>query len=132
MTTITVFYAGILGLLMAGLSIRVPLRRAALNAPWGDGDDSVLATRIRVFGNFIEYVPFIILLMALVEISNGAPLAIHVAGSVLIAARILHAVSLHRDDVALWRKILRGLGAMATWLILVSLAIYALALSIPK
>jgi len=132
MITTTVFYAGVLGVLMALLSIRVPMRRARLNLPWGDGGDPTLATRIRVFGNFIEYVPFVILLMALLELSGGAPWALHAAGNTLIVARIVHAIALHSEDNALWRKVLRGIGAMGTWLVLLSLAIYAVTLGFPK
>ncbi len=128
MVHITLFYAGLLGLLMALLSIRVPMRRAALNAPWGDAGDLDLYTRIRAFGNFIEYAPFIILAMALLELSGAAHMALHSAGSALVFSRCAHAISLKRGDDKFWRKIARAIGAMGTWLVLVGLSLYALLL----
>ena len=132
MIVTTLTYAGILGLVMALLSIRVPMRRATLNAPWGDGDDDILATRVRVFGNFIEYVPYVVLLMGLVELSGGQQSTLHFCGLSLVVARLLHAVALHRRDDAIWRKLFRAVGAMTTWLVLLSLAVYALMLGVPQ
>lgn len=124
MFQITIVYAGFLGLLMAVLSIRVPMRRAAINAPWGDADDPVLSTRIRIFGNFVEYVPAILLLMALVETTGASDIFLHLCGTGLIAARIIHAFSLRHGDCPLHLKIGRAIGAMGTWLILICLSLY--------
>lgn len=116
---ITPLYAALAGIFMALLSIRVPVRRAALNAPWGDGGDPELATRIRVFGNFIEYVPMTLLLLVLLELQGAAPAWLHGPGVVLLIARGVHAVSLrHGQNPGLPRKIGRGIGAMGSWLVL--------------
>ncbi len=129
MFPITIFYAGTLGLLMAVLSIRVPMRRLKLNTPWGDGEDSTLATRIRVFGNFIEYVPILIVTMALLE-SSGAPSTyLHGTGAALVIARLIHAFSLNSTEAQPWRRAGRAVGAFTTWLVLVSHAAYALILA---
>lgn len=120
----TALYAGVLGLLMAILSIRVPMRRGALDTPYGDGGDEALATRIRAFGNFTEYVPMLVVLMAILE-SLGAPTAhLHALGMGLVGARLLHALAYRgRSELTTPEKIGRAISAMGTWLILVGASI---------
>ena len=126
MLQITLLYGGLLGVLMALLSIRVPIRRATIDAPWGDGGDIQLSTQIRVFGNFIEYVPAILLLMALLEFQGVNTGYLHLAGIALLLSRIVHAISLTADESPMWRKVGRGIGAMTTWLNLLALSVAAI------
>lgn len=120
---VTTLYAAILGLFMAILSIRVPIKRAKLATQWGDGGDADLSTRIRVFGNLTEYLPILMLLLFFNEVTGLAASWLHAAGIAIIAARLVHALSLHAETgTVLWRQIGRGIGAMSTWLILVGLS----------
>ena len=119
MVDVTLLYAGLLAALMAVLSIRVPIRRGLLNVPYGDGDDEVLATRVRAFGNFIEYVPMLLVLMALLELHGAGAGTLHALGSSLVAARVLHAVAYRgRPQLSTFEKVGRGVAAMSTWLVL--------------
>lgn len=127
--TITLGYAGLLAVLMAVLSIRVPLRRLALGAPWGEADDDVLATRVRVFGNFTEYVPMIVVLIALLEASGAAPGALHGLGISVLVSRTIHAVALRKDQALGVYRIGRAIGAFSTWLILLAAAAYGVVLA---
>ncbi len=128
---ITLLYAGGLGALMAVLSIRVPLKRGVLDMPMGDGGDEDLATRIRVFGNFTEYVPMALVLMLLLESAGASPAALHAMGGTLLAARLVHARYLRmRPRLDLRQKMGRAVGAMLTWLVVTSAAGYALALAL--
>ena len=121
---ITTQYAAILGLFMAVLSIRVPLKRAKLDVLWGDADAADLSTRIRVFGNLTEYLPMLLLLLLCNELTGTGAVWLHVAGVALIGARLIHAVSLHAETGnLLWRRTGRAIGAMSTWLILVGLSV---------
>ncbi len=101
-----------------------------MNIPWGDGGDHILATRIRVFGNFVEYVPVVLVLMALLEASGATSWSLHALGAGLVSARLIHAVSLSEGDCPLWRKVGRGIGAMGTWLVLLAASLYAVANSV--
>ncbi len=130
MTPITLCYAGALGLLMAALSLRVPLRRLQLQAPWGDAEDLTLATRVRAFGNFIEYVPAILVLMALLELQQAPTLLLHLSGAALLLARLIHAASLWAGECPPWRRAGRAIGALGTWLVLITLSAAALALAL--
>ena len=54
---------------------------------------------IRGHGNFAEYVPLSLLLLAFAEIGGGPALTIHLGGGLLLAGRLLHgyamALTLH-------------------------------------
>jgi len=106
---------------MAVLSIRVPMRRGVLDVPFGDGGDEALATRIRAFGNFTEYAPMVVLLLALLESGGARPALLHGLGIAFVASRVLHAVVYRaRTELTTPLKIGRGIAAISTWLVLVS------------
>lgn len=123
MVAVTLLYAGVLGLLMAVLSIRVPMRRGALDVPYGDGEDTSLRTRIRAFGNFIEYVPMVLVLMALLELEQIGATWLHGLGATLVGARLLHALTYRgKCQLDANEKIGRAVSAMSTWMVLVAAA----------
>jgi uncharacterized protein len=90
---VTPIYAGILAILFFVLSLRVVgLRRHG--ASLGDGGDVRLQRRIRGHGNFAEYVPLILVMMAMLELSRYSTYLLHGLGIALVAARLLHAYAL--------------------------------------
>lgn len=103
---VTSFYAGILVLMFVGLSVRVVLRRTAARVTLGDGGDRALLRRLRVHGNFAEYVPFALILMALAEAQGLAVEGLHAIGAVLILGRCLHAFGVSREPEPIrWRVV---------------------------
>ncbi len=121
MVPTTLTYAALFGLLMAVLSIRVPMRRGAIDVPYGDGDDLALATRIRAFGNFTEYVPMLLVCFALLELQGLSAAWLHALASTLLAARLLHALTYRgKCELDTGEKIGRAVSAMSTWLVLVA------------
>lgn len=101
---VTSYVAGALALIMVPLSMQVSLRRAAVGkrsgdlaaAVFGDAGDERLRNAIRAFGNFIEYAPMVLLLLALAEL-RGAPQDILAwTGGAFVAARLVHAVAMTR------------------------------------
>jgi uncharacterized membrane protein YecN with MAPEG domain len=91
---VTGLYAGILGLVFFVLSMRVINNRVRAKVNLLDGGDDALTRAMRVHGNFAEYVPFALLLMALAEIQGGSGLFIHVLGTVLVVCRLCHAYAI--------------------------------------
>jgi uncharacterized membrane protein YecN with MAPEG domain len=87
---ITALYAAFSGLLLAFLTLRVIRLRRANTVAFGDGGVPALTHAIRAHGNFVEYVPFALLLILLVELTGGARGTVHGLGIPLIAARVLH------------------------------------------
>lgn len=90
--SITLFYAGLLAIWFLVLSIRVVQGRDKVSL--GDGGDPLMLRRIRGHGNFAEYVPLILLLMVMLELSGLQAWLLHVLGVTLVVARLLHGVSL--------------------------------------
>ena len=64
---ITALYAALLAGIFVILSVRVIAARRGSGAPLGDGGNPELLRRIRVQGNFSEYVPLALILLALAE-----------------------------------------------------------------
>jgi len=91
--TVTPIYAGLLALLFFVLSLRVVALRGH-GASLGDGGNPQLLRRIRGHGNFAEYVPFILLMMAMLELSKFSIYLLHAMGITLVIARLLHAYAL--------------------------------------
>jgi uncharacterized protein len=96
----TALYALPLALLGLVLWFRVSMVRAALKVSIGDAGNPVLHERIRQHGNFIEWAPWVILLMALAEGNGAGALWLHVSGALLLAGRLIHPLGLKADNPA--------------------------------
>lgn len=117
---IVAYYAAILAVMFVVLAIRVIKARYRAKASLGDGGDEGLTRAIRVHGNFAEFVPFALLLIALAEM-NGSPFwSIHVLGGVLILARLSHAWGL-TTGVLRFRQV----GVIGTFIVLIGAATHA-------
>lgn len=91
--TITPLYAGLLAIWFLVLSVRVVQRRGH-GVSLGDGGDTLLLRRIRGHANFAEYVPLILLMMGLLELSRVNGALLHGFGITLVIARLLHGYAL--------------------------------------
>jgi len=112
---ITALYAGILALILLGLSANVSRLRRQAQIGIGHGDNPALERAVRVHGNFTEYVPLGLLLVALCEL-NGAPVwSLHALGAALLVGRILHAVGLGGSAGVTLQRLF---GTTLTWLVL--------------
>jgi uncharacterized protein len=96
--TIVPFYAALLGLIFIFLSARVVAARRLFRVRLGSGGQELLERRIRVQGNFAEYVPITIILLTFLELYGGAKWLIHVLCIALILGRCLHAYCVSRID----------------------------------
>jgi uncharacterized membrane protein YecN with MAPEG domain len=91
---VTSLYAGLLAYMYLILTIRVTRNRHQKRIGILEGDDQEMAQAIRVHGNFSEYVPIILILMALSELNDLPPYFLHVMGIVVLGSRISHAIGL--------------------------------------
>ena len=91
MLKITGLYAGLLGLLFLSLSIAVIRLRRRERVSLGAGGKLSLERAIRTHANFAEYVPLILILMAIMEMNKANPSLLYLMGSLLFIGRVLHA-----------------------------------------
>jgi uncharacterized membrane protein YecN with MAPEG domain len=116
----TGLYAGLAAMLLVVLTLRVVALRRSLRVGIGTGQQPELARAIRVHGNFVEYTPLALLLLALVEAGGASPLTVHAAGALLITSRLLHAWGLSGSTGT---SAGRFLGMVGTLLVLLGLAV---------
>ena len=84
-------YAAILALVYLQLSFYVVKVRRDNRQSIGAGNSDVLERAILAHSNFIEYVPFALLLLFLGEYQGMASHYCHILGAILVLGRLLHA-----------------------------------------
>ena len=116
---VTSFYASLLALIYLYLTAQVSLHRRSQQIGIGDGGDELLRRLIRVHGNFAEFVPLVLLLLAVLEINTERTWLIHGFGLLITVGRVLHAYGLKVSSGATWQRLagtgctLFSLGALA-------------------
>lgn len=124
---ITLLFASLHVLLMLILAVRVVRYRRAQKIGLGDGGDKLLARRMRVHANFIEYVPIALIMLALLELSGLSASWLWALGGTLLLGRILHATGFSRHSGYSFG---RFWGTLLTWGVLTMMAIVGLWLSL--
>jgi uncharacterized membrane protein YecN with MAPEG domain len=88
---ITLTVGSVLGLMFFILSFLTIRGRVKKKVAVGRGAGGEVSGLVRAHGNFAEYVPLILILMALVELPGGGPARLGILGGGLILGRLLHA-----------------------------------------
>lgn len=91
---ITLLTAGILGLMLLLLGLRVSAARRAAGVSMGDGGNARLLERIRSQANFAEHAPIGLFLVFLVEQTHGSGALAAGLAIALVVGRILHPVGM--------------------------------------
>lgn len=124
MVPLSSLYASLFALILIPITIRVGLRRAKTKIFAGDGGDEVLNRRIRAHANFLEYVPFGLLLIALTEMIGAQSVFIHIVGATFLISRIMHYFTLIAHPVGITREI-SMLGTLAVFFLTGGWLLYA-------
>ncbi|WP_268796269.1 MAPEG family protein [Sphingomonas sp. Leaf339] len=114
--------AAALGAINLWLALRIVRMRLRDEVLIGDGGDDLLAGRMRAQANLVEYAPFVLILLALIELARGTSATLAAAAIIFVIARIAHPIGmdLRRSNVP------RAGGAVVTWLVLAFLIGWAL------
>jgi len=121
---ITGFYAGILGLVLLWLSLRiVSAVRAKAEIGYGDGGKAEYTVIVRGQGNFVEYVPMILILMGVNEMAGTSGYWLHGMGIALVIARLAHPFGLTTTPGV---NPLRFAGTLTTWIVLAIASVQAI------
>ena len=115
--SVVTFYAGLNALIAFVLVVLVVRQRGKTKTSLGSGGHLALEQAIRVHGNFIEYVPLILILLLLLELGGLAPLWLHLMGIALTLGRVLHAWGLSTSPRESFG---RAAGTALTWLTLLA------------
>ena len=129
MLFITSIIASVLTIIFVRLSFAVIRLRRKNKVGLGSGGHEELERAIRAQGNFAEYVPFGIILIACLEI-NGAPWwLVAVPGITLIAGRLIHAKGINMPPQDFSQRVL---GMKFTFNTLIALVVLNLAWTLYK
>jgi uncharacterized protein len=101
------------------LGIRIGQVRTAEKISIGDGGNDRLIRRMRAQANFVEFTPFFLVLIVLIELATGTSMVLWVVMALYMVARIAHAFGMDGNDRA------RGFGILVTMVTLLALAGYA-------
>ena len=108
MPSITANYLAVLALIYAALALEVIRLRRSSKAPFSDGGSESLRSAIRAHGNFMEYVPIITLMVALLEMSGASTSRVHALMGALVLSRLLHPIGMYATPGSLRFVICRG------------------------
>lgn len=124
MLPITLTIAGAAALMNVWLGVRVSRMRRLHKVSIGHGGKAVLAARTRAHANFVEYTPFFLILLGLIEVARGPSQWLWGAGILFILGRLAHPFGMERPRA----MALRVGGMIVTWAVLLALAAYAITL----
>ncbi len=120
---ITALYAGLLALVGLVLGAGSGLLRPKTGVSLGDGGNRRQLLAFRRHGNFSEWVPLALILLAVLELNGISSTALHALGATLFVARVAHPLGLNPDDPS---GLARALGAGATAIVVLVAAIWAI------
>ena len=121
--SITSAYLGILALLYLVLGLQVSRLRRGNRVLFGDGDNIKLRSAIRAHANFAEYVPIIVLMVAMLEMSGMPAPRVHLLMGALLVARLLHPLGMYVGPRTLQFQICRVGGISLTLLVMIAAAL---------
>ena len=122
---VTSLYAAAFGIVMLILWVNVTKTRATMQVSIGNGGDVALHERIRRHGNFIEWVPLTVILMALAEAQGAGAVWLYGAGTLALLGRLIHPFGLRADNAAHPARIIGNMGNVLALLVLIGLLVRA-------
>lgn len=116
---ITALYGSLLALVGLTLGALVGLQRPKLKVSLGDGGHQSLIEANRRHMNWLENVPLLVALLAIIELNGASSTWLHVLGGTLLAGRIIHPFGIGAE----WSfRVPRFIGSFATVAVTVAAA----------
>lgn len=117
---ISLTVAAAAALLNIWIATRVGKARQRDKVSVGDGGSDFVTRRMRAHANFVEYTPFALILIVLLELSIGQSVILWAAGVLFLLGRVAHAIGMDNDNKG------RMVGTIITLLGLAALALGAI------
>lgn len=108
--------------------LRIGRLRMQLKVLHGDGGNPLLMQRMRAQLNFLESTPFVLILIAAIEMTGKGGTWLAIVGSVYMLGRVLHVFGMDRATV----NPLRGAGTGVTMLTLLGLSVIAVLIALGR
>lgn len=124
--SVTAAYAALFGLVFFVLSAWVIAGRGKYRAHHGDGGEDGLNRRIRAHANFAEYVPIVLILVALLEGSGAAHGTVHALLAPFLAARLAHPVGMVAPVASKQQFGFRGVSMIVTLVVVFAASVLLL------
>ena len=105
------------------LAMRCGRVRTSQKISIGDGGNEALVAAMRAQANFVENTPFVLVLLAVIELAWGSPLWLWIVSGVYLLGRVGHGLGMTGTF-----KSGRLIGTLTTMLVLLGLAIVAIAI----
>lgn len=121
---ITAIYAALAAFAMVYLSVRVIRLRRSRKVSVGHGGDPALERAMRLHGNFIEYVPLLLVLLGIAELQGLPGWGVHLIALVITAGRVMHFIGFRSAEAP---GLFRVLGMVCTFTTLLLLGVVLLA-----
>ncbi|MEH6715270.1 MAPEG family protein [Parasphingorhabdus flavimaris] len=122
---ITLTIAGAAALINIWLMIRVGQVRGSEKVSIGDGGNEKVIRRMRAHSNYIESAPFVVLLVAAIELaSTTSPTWLWIVSGLYLLGRVAHGVGMDNGKFGKGRMV----GTIITMLTLLGLGVYSIAI----
>lgn len=119
---LTLTMAAAAGLINLWLAIRIGQVRRSQNVSVGDGGNEFVIRRMRAQANFVEFTPFVLILIGALECSGYAATWLWVVGVVYMIGRLAHGLGMDGGAFGIGRMI----GTLTSMLTLLGLSGYAI------
>jgi uncharacterized membrane protein YecN with MAPEG domain len=96
---VTALYAALIGLVGYFLQIQVGRMRGRTHISLLHGGKSELIEADRRHMNWVENAPFLLLLLAIIELNGGSKIWLHGLGAALLVGRIIHPFGIFVDKM---------------------------------
>ncbi len=113
--------AGAAALINFWLAMRIGRLRGTHRIMMGDGGNQDMIAVMRAQSNFVEYTPFVLILIGLIEMAAGTSLWLWAVSALYLIGRVAHGLGM-TETLTKGRMI----GTAVTFLTLLGLAIYAI------
>ena len=123
MLPVTLVTAAAVVFLNIWLGLRIGQYRSKFKVSVGDGGHEPLLRRMRAQANYIESAPFVLVLIAALEISGASRTGLALIAAIYILVRIPHAIGMDAAEKRRFRQI----GAIGTGFVMLGLGSWAIA-----
>ena len=122
---VTLTFVGVAALVNLWLAIRCGQARTTEKVSIGDGGSEAVIRRMRAHSNYIENTPFVLIMIAAIELANtpgAAPTWLWIVAGVYFLGRVAHGLGMDGGSLGKGRMV----GTLTTMISLLALAGWAL------